>query len=211
MLSKRLKKIASLVNEYKVVYDVGSDHALLPCFLVMNELSPKVYAGDNKKGPLDSARKNIEKYGLQDKVIPILGDGLENAPDDSEIVIISGMGYYTVEHILDNADVSKYSKFIVEVNKDTKLLRKYLSDHNFTIINEEIVFDDFYYQIIEFNSDYHEQYSLDEIEYGPVLFKKKSKEFTDFLNYQISKLEDIYLKSKSEDILDQINKIKGML
>lgn len=211
MLSKRLKKIAELVNEYKVVYDVGSDHALLPCFLVLNNLSPKVYAGDNKEGPLDSARRNIEKYDLVNKVIPVLGDGLINAPSDTEIVIISGMGYYTVEHILNDADISKYQRFIIEVNKDTKLLRKYISDHHLTITNEEIVYDDFYYEIIEFNNDYYDEYSDDEIEFGPIHLKKKSKEFIDFLNYQISKLEDIYSKNHSDETLNKINRIKGML
>ena len=112
MLSKRLEEIAKLVKRNKVVFDVGSDHALLPCFLVLNEISPKVYAGDIALGPLNNGIENIKRYGLIDRVIPILSDGLDKAPEDVETVIISGMGYFTIEHILDNCDLNRFLRYM---------------------------------------------------------------------------------------------------
>ena len=47
ILSKRLKAVADLIEKGKVVFDVGSDHALLPAFLVLQDICPKAYAGDN--------------------------------------------------------------------------------------------------------------------------------------------------------------------
>ena len=70
MLSKRLLQIANLVSKDKVVYDVGSDHGLLPCFLVLNNICPKAYAVDNKIGPLNRTKEAISKYHLEDKVVP---------------------------------------------------------------------------------------------------------------------------------------------
>ena len=89
MISKRLLQIADLVEENKAVFDVGSDHALLPCFLVEKGICPKAYAGEIAEGPLESGKQNIIRHGLEGKVIPVLSDGLDNAPDDVEIVIIA--------------------------------------------------------------------------------------------------------------------------
>ena len=152
MISDRLAAIAYMVDKNKVVFDVGSDHGLLPIFLVESGISPKAYAGDNKLGPLETAKKNIESAKLTDKVIPVYADGLPQNINDIDIVTIAGMGYYTIEHILENADISKYQYLIVQTNSDVELLRKYISDHLYTIEDERIIFDGFYYQIIKFSA-----------------------------------------------------------
>ena len=76
MLSNRLLEIAKLVDKNKVVYDIGSDHGLLPCFLVLNDICPKAYAVDNKVGPLNRTKEAIDRYKLDGRVVPILSDGL---------------------------------------------------------------------------------------------------------------------------------------
>ncbi|MBR3227423.1 MAG: tRNA (adenine(22)-N(1))-methyltransferase TrmK, partial [Erysipelotrichaceae bacterium] len=61
MLSERLLTISKLIDRDKVVFDVGSDHALLPCFLVREGICPKAYAADNKEGPLNRAKETIRR------------------------------------------------------------------------------------------------------------------------------------------------------
>ena len=81
MISPRLLQIAMLVEKNKVVFDVGSDHALLPCFLVENGICEKVYAGEIAEGPLNHVKETVEKKGLQGKIIPVFSDGLAALPD----------------------------------------------------------------------------------------------------------------------------------
>ena len=181
MLSKRLLEIAKLVDKNKVVYDIGSDHCLLPCFLVTNHISNKVYAVDNKIGPLNHAKETIDKYNLNDKVIPLLSDGLDDVKDDGQIIVIAGMGYYTVMDIFEGKDLSKYEKIIVQVNKDVDKLRQYISDHNYTIVDEVILKEDKFYQIVVFNTEYHEKYSDIEIAFGPILLQKKEDILLEYL------------------------------
>ena len=211
MLSKRLLEIASLVDENKVVFDVGSDHGLLPCFLVSNNICPKAYAGDNKEGPLSRAKESIERYGLEGKVIPVLSDGIGKISDDVDIVVIAGMGFYTVKHILENKNLDKYEKIIVQVNKDCAELRRFISDNGYTIVDERVVFDGFYYEIVVFNTKKHESYSESEILYGPVLLKRKDQVFIDYLNSRKDKLKTIYLKSNNPKTLESINEIDKVL
>ena len=208
-VSKRLKCIAELINKGSVVYDVGSDHALLPCYLITNNICPKVYAGDNKEGPLNKAKENINKYQLNDLVIPILQDGIPDYIEDIDIISITGMGYYTIEKILDKANLNKYKYIIVESNSDVNLLRKYISDHNYKIIDEKIIYDDFYYQVIVFNTDYHETYDKLEIEYGPILLKRKDEIFYDYLLHQLNKINSINTGAynKYDEKIAQIKKL----
>lgn len=212
MISKRLETIASMVPSGRVVFDVGSDHALLPCYLVENGISTKVYAGDNKKGPLESALKNISVHGFNDKIIPVLSDGLNEAREDVEVVIIAGMGYHTAIDIIEKSDVDKYDRFIVQINKNADLLREYISRHNYTIIDEKLVFDGFYYEIIAFNTDYHKSYTSDEISYGPILLKEKSQTFVDYISYKINTLENIVEQKGHDAIIDnQIKSLKNII
>lgn len=210
MLSKRLKEIANLVEKAKVVFDVGSDHALLPCFLVLNEISPKAYAGDIAIGPLNNGIENIKKYGLEDRVIPILSDGLDKAPDDVDVVIISGMGYFTIEHILDNCDLNRFDNIIIQSNTDIDKLRQYISDHNYTILDEKVVHDEFCYQIIKINTNYHEKYDDLQIKYGPVLLDKMDESYICYLKdyrERLAKINERANKKEYQKTINQIDKI----
>ena len=211
MISDRLAAIAYMIDKNKVVFDVGSDHGLLPCFLVESGISNKVYAGDIAEGPLNNAKKNIEKRGLTDKIIPVLSDGLAKANDDVDVVVMSGMGYHTIKHILDNTDVSRYQYFVVQANKDVELLRKYISDHNYTIEDERVVYDEFYYQIIKFSADYNESLSDLEIKYGPILLKKRDHLFLNMLKEKSNKLKEINVSANKHEYESTIKEIEDIL
>ncbi len=211
MISKRLLQIADLVEENKAVFDVGSDHALLPCFLVEKGICPKAYAGEIAEGPLNSGKQNIIRHGLEGKVIPVLSDGLDNAPDDVDIVIIAGMGFHTIRHILDHCNVEKYRYFLVQPNTDVELFREYISSHGYTIEDERIVHDGFYYQIIRFCADPHEPYTDLEIKYGPILLKRRDKVFLDYLEWHMDHLKRINKKAGKEEFTRTINEIGQIL
>ncbi|MDO4701391.1 MAG: class I SAM-dependent methyltransferase [Erysipelotrichaceae bacterium] len=193
MLSKRLHAVYKLIEEGSIISDVGTDHAKLPCFVVSSGLSSKAYAIDIKEGPLLQALKTIESQTLQDKVIPILSDGISHLPSDCNAVTICGLGWLTCEDILMNDIQSLYKLdyVIVQLNKDYHLLRKWISDHHFTIVDEEIVYDGHYYIIIKFNTDYHESYSDLQILLGPVLMQKRTPLFIEYLEYLLLNLKEI--------------------
>ncbi|MGN1406716.1 MAG: tRNA (adenine(22)-N(1))-methyltransferase [Erysipelotrichaceae bacterium] len=212
MLSKRLSEVAKFVDPNKVVYDVGSDHALLPCFLVASGISPRAYAVDNKEGPINKAIENIRRFNLEDKVIPILSSGIEDIKDDVNIITICGMGFYTVESILRDKDLSRYDKIIIQINKHTELLRKWISDSMYTIIDESIVLEEGkYYEIVVFNSKRTRALDELEIEYGPYLLNKKAETFKKYLEYREKKYQNIYEKTHTLASKEKIEEISGII
>ena len=197
MLSKRLAQIYDLVKKNSVVYDVGSDHAFLACALVKNGKCPLAYAGDNKIGPLENAKKNIHHLGLDTKVIPSLYDGID--PNiKADVIVLAGMGFYTVQKILSAADLRNYQEIIVQVNQDVPKLRSFISELGYKIINEKVVFDGFYYEIVVFDPKIEASYTAKECYLGPILMKERDEVYLDSLRQRKKSLEDIFKRVQSK-------------
>lgn len=210
-LSVRLKAVADLVDENKVVADIGCDHALLSIYLVENKVTNKVYAIDNKKGPLAKANENISLSGLNEQIITLLDDGLTHLPEDVDVAVMAGIGGLLATQMLEKA--SRLPKtIIIQANNHLKELREYLCNKGFVIVNESILFDSgLFYEIIKVNKG-QQELSNEDMMFGPLLRKEKSKLFYDKWTKQLEHLEYIYQKnSKSDklnDVIDLINLIK---
>ena len=203
MLSKRLQMIYDLIPASKVVADIGTDHAYLPCELAIHDKAIKIYACDNKEGPLSQAKKNIEENQLEDKITCILSDGLKDVPEDVEIVIIAGMGLETACTILEEAKsrLASFDSIFVQVNKNVPNFRKWIAANKYRILEEKIVFDSFYYQVIQFKVGEETNYSMEDIYLGPCLMKEKSPTFLNFLKAELDKMNHILLYRKEEELL----------
>ena len=211
MISNRLLQIAMLIERNKVVFDVGSDHALLPSFLVENGICDKVYAGEIALGPLENVKQAIKRNGLEGRVIPVFSDGLSKAPDDVDIVVIAGMGFHTIKHVLESCDVSRYQYFLVQSNTDVDELRRYISEKGYTIEDERVVYDGFYYQVIRFSADLHEPYSEMEIKYGPILLKRRDEVFIAYLKDLLERYKKINESANKKEFEEKISEIEKIL
>ena len=148
-LSKRLQKIAELINEEDTVLDIGCDHALLDIYL-SNKYSKTYYASDLRESALDMARSNIKKYS-SDKVILKCGNGLDVLDENMDIntVVISGMGYLSIISILKNIKhIKNINKLVIQSNSNSEIVRKFIIKNGFYIDNETIVLDKNIYYII---------------------------------------------------------------
>ena len=140
-LDNRLLACASLVRTGSVAADIGSDHAYLPIYLVKNQICPRAIASDINKGPVERARINIAVSGLSDKIDVLLADGLDKAapllPDD---IIIAGMGGELIRDIIAASEYVKNPcvRLILQPMTMPEILREYLAENGFNIINERI-------------------------------------------------------------------------
>ena len=213
MMNLRIQKIAEMVKPGMVVADIGTDHAFLPILLIRNHTCEKVYACDINEGPLKQASANIRKEGMQDQIITVLSNGFENIPADADAAVVAGMGYYTAAMIFEAAmeRLPFFRQIIVEVNRNVREMRQWISDHHFTIEDEVCIHDrNFDYIAISFTAAFHEAYSPEEILCGPVLMKKQGEEYQNYCRKQIKRLNLVLSASKDARKKQEAEEEKAM-
>ena len=207
-LDNRLLTIASLVNNCNTLIDVGTDHGYLPIYLIQNNIVKKVIASDVAINPLNKALDNIIKYNLEGKIETKLANGLINQ-EYADFVVIAGMGGNLIIDILNKKEYD-YPYYILQANINVPLLRKYLTENNYKIIDEKIAFcNKKFYEIIK-TAKGHQMLNEIEIEYGPINLKNKDPLFIKKLENEINKYETILtdFKGSYEEELKIKSKIK---
>lgn len=149
-LSRRLKKIASFVSEGMCVADIGTDHGYIPIFLASEGICGRVYAMDVNKGPLERARQNIKKEGLDGQIECILSDGMEALPLDADSAVIAGMGGDLMEQILMRGKdmLSHVKELVLSPQSHWEKVRKFLHQNGFAVEKEALVKEDGKYYIV---------------------------------------------------------------
>ncbi len=128
-ISKRLKKIASVVKKGTTLADIGTDHGYLPHFLMERQLIDAAIMCDVNQGPLDNAQKTFADWPVPGRVAFRLGSGLEPV-ENAEVgtVVIAGMGGGLVKRLLSN-DIDKTQSFktlILQPQTEQEDLRDYV-------------------------------------------------------------------------------------
>ena len=141
-LTPRLAAAAALVRKDRIICDVGTDHALLPCYL-FSKGARRLIASDVRKGPLDAARENIKKYHAESGIELVLSDGLKNIAY-AEDIVIAGMGGELISRILSEC---------IFFNADTRLILQPMSRAEvykigFELLSEQTVCEDGRYYVI---------------------------------------------------------------
>ena len=151
-LDGRLALAASFIRPGSVICDVGTDHAYLPLWLLTHGVCSRAVACDINEGPLQSAMRNADKFGVRDKMSFYLSDGAKDIPRNFDALVCAGMGGDTMIHILEDAPWLRSEQYylVLQCQSKTPMLRKYLSDTGWCIVEETIIRDGkFLYTVME--------------------------------------------------------------
>jgi len=143
-LSPRLGAIARLIPSGSRVADVGTDHGYLPIWLRTEGRSPFVIATDLRPGPLEAARKNAGRYGIETGIDFRLADGLDGIlPQEVDTVVIAGMGGETIAGILERAPWLKAEGYRIILQPQSKVpeLMDALAWVGYGVIDQHLVED----------------------------------------------------------------------
>jgi len=156
-LDARLRAIAERIPQGARIWDVGTDHARLPVWLIVSGKIETAVVSDIGEGPLDSARGTAKTFGVSKKMEFVLRDGLpENAPEKANTFIIAGMGGGTIASILERAKWTqkKGVSLFLQAMSSAEDLRAFLYAGNYKITAETPI------------SDGHRRYVIIEAEGG---------------------------------------------
>lgn len=141
-LSGRLQRIAELIRPGDRIIDVGTDHAYIPIWLLLQEPSATAIATDIRSGPLERARTDAVYYGVADRLTLLLCDGLSLcAPDDADTVILAGMGGETMIGILSAAPWTLDKRLILQPQTKQDELRAWLGANGYAIKDAVLAYD----------------------------------------------------------------------
>ncbi len=211
-LKGRLSLCARFVREGSRLADIGTDHAYLPIALCSSGKTPYALACDINPLPLNSARENIARYGLSDRIQTRLCDGLSGVmPSEADDIVIAGMGGELIAAIISACPWVKDAEKLLILQPMTRheALMRYLYSNGFEVIRQGAALDEGkYYTVIAARYDGKER------ECGPYtaavgLLKPDSEESRGFLLKTLGQLKKQSIGDPS--LLPTINKIEELI
>ena len=139
-LTARLQSVADQVPQCAAFADIGTDHAYLPVWLLLNGRISHAIAADLREGPLNSARETAEQYGVSKQVSFRLCNGLSDLfANEVDTIAIAGMGGETIASILEAAPWTKDGKLLLlQPMTSFPDLRLWLQKNGYNIEKEAI-------------------------------------------------------------------------
>ncbi len=195
VLSNRLQNAAKYCRPAARIADIGTDHAYLPINLVQTRRASYAVATDIAPGPLDMARKNVEKFGLSKYIELRLGDGLSVIDaHEADDIFICGMGGIVMSEMINAAPWLKLGgkRLILQPMTRAYELRRYLYLNGYSIITEHAV------------SDANHVYTVMCCEYGGRVSNDELLFFTGGLDPENDPCARLYLEKVYADVSNRL-------
>lgn len=138
-LTNRLSMVADAVGQCENFVDIGTDHAYLPAYLLLNGKVQRALACDLREQPLQNAQKTVEAYGLQNKIKLRLSNGLQSVhPEEADVVAIAGMGGILISEMIETTPWLKnpQKRLVLQPMTHEEDVRKALFANGFQILSE---------------------------------------------------------------------------
>lgn len=228
-ISRRMKRLASLVSEGAVLADVGTDHGYLPIYLLQAGRIRRAFALDIKEGPLLRAKEHIRAFGLEDYITVRRSDGVAALlAGEADSVLIAGMGGGTMLHILEEGKevILAAKELILQPQSEISRVREYICRNGYRIDREDMVYEDGkYYPMLHvickgcgdgFScGDFSKQEWQMFLRYGKCLFDGGGGVLGQYLKDQIKQyeaiLESLSAQQKTEAVLKRREEILAEL
>jgi len=116
---------------------------------------------------------------------------------EADTAVIAGMGGELIARILSSDKDRIPDTLVLSCNTAAGLLRAWLCDNGFAIVDEELIFEArHFYPVILAAKGHAVPLSKMEKEFGPILLKKKPKTLRHFVKRRIDLTKDIRKKLK---------------
>lgn len=207
-VSKRIGCILNLVDKCNILADIGSDHAYVPISAIKQEKCSYAIASDINKGPIEKAKKNVIANKLEDKIQCRLGGGLTTLKENEvDLIIVAGMGGNLIRDIIEER-INVFSKLdyaILQPTQNPEVLRKYLIENGYEIVQEDLCYEDnIYYEMIKVKCEKSLPKKLEEIYYeiSEKLLCEKHPMLKEYIEFKIMKNRNIlgYINGEGESV-----------
>ena len=172
--------------------DIGSDHALLPKYLLEQKRVKQIIVVEKNLSPFQKAKDTL-RY-LNAKVI--LGDGLEPLEHIVDSLSITGMGAKLIVSILAKHPDKLPEKIILQPNDNAEAIRRWAME-KYHLANEQMVTGFWNYTILTLEKKdtkdpaYNDIPLMSALRFGPLLIKQKHPLLKEELEQQLARLSKL--------------------
>lgn len=218
-LSKRQQTLVDVSKKSAVTADIGCDHGYIGVSLLINKKTKYLIASDISFLSAQKTTNLLSKENLEKQASVRVGDGLKTIKNNEKLnqIIIAGMGGLEICNILDDFKNKKnVSHYVFQPMNELVSFRNYLSNNNFEILKDFIIYDKqkYYHIITAKNGSQH--LSSYQQKWGAKP-KQRTKEYFDWILQKEKKLIEISKKIPKNNekylifdkCLKEINKIKN--
>ena len=209
-LDRRLSAVAELIPKNNTLADIGSDHAYLPAYLLLCGKISGAIVSDVNAGPLENGKNTCLSLGIADKCDFRLGSGLAVLEEgEADVITMCGMGGELMTNLLnERLSVAKSAEYLIlQPQSAYDMLREFLYENGFGVIEEKIVKDrHLYYRIMLVSPK--EKPVKDDFLYPSYLALKKDENYKDFLTFRMGLNGNIIEKIASSS--DKTEEIKAL-
>ena len=221
-LSPRLLAICQYIKGESLA-DIGTDHGHIPIYLLQKGRMQRAFALDLRPGPLERARENVIRYGLEKRITLGLSNGLRAlTPGAVQTILIAGMGGDLIVRILEEGrrHFPHTRFFVLSPHTRWEKCRKYLWENGFVIEEEGMVKDEGkFYPIIRavYTGIPVPLPDVRYQKYGRYLVEKRDPVLREYLENRLVKQQEILQgfppskRKKAEEIEQNIREIKECL
>lgn len=161
------KRLTAIINEVEgeVLADIGCDHGKVAVYATLTNKVKKAIATDVSSSSIQKAVQLAQKYGVEDKITFVVGDGLSPILERPDTIIIAGMGANEIVKIIRHKYID--TRYIFVPHQDAHVLRTYLMQNDFCIHKDYVIGQGKkFYDIIVATKGSDNFYGLNEIYIG---------------------------------------------
>lgn len=208
----RIAELCAYIDACDTFADVGCDHGYCTQYALERGLCRRAIIADVSAKSLSKAEKLLSGHIASGAVLSVCCDGLDDIPEDTEQVLIAGMGGEEIIKILTRGFIPR--KFIFQPMKNAPLLRRYLISRGCNITRDDVFGDDKFYFVTK-GTRQGAAPDYDELEYAFGRDSLKNPAFARYaateLNKKLSYLGGCDEGSDSSSLRREIALLKGAI
>lgn len=209
---ERINKLCTYLHKCKTFADVACDHGYVAEYMLKNGLCESAIVSDISEKCLKKAQMLLSQYISAGKCRAVCCDGLKEIDEETDCVMIAGIGGEEIIKILNEGFIPK--SFVFQPMKNAEALREYLLRSDCLIETDDIFSDGKkYYFVIKGRKGQAQKYTDEQVLYGKDSLKNPI--FYEYLRIELNKKKS-YLKSEMTDenrqlLTEKIEKMEEVL
>lgn len=191
MLDERLSLAAALYAPCDLGADIGTDHGLLPCHLLKENICHRMIFADVSAKALRHAREQVERQGLEGRAALVCADGLDALNEPCGCVSVMGMGGETIAGILARGqDRLQGAVLVLSAHTDLHLVRQAVQDIGYHIVREELCRAAGRFYVVWRAEPGKASLTDEDIRFGPLLMQAMTPLLREYITWRVAVLSD---------------------